>query len=475
MRIVFPYDGYEHLGIGYLGAITRCHGHTVELVPVQIGDYIRGYRRFSDRTLGQSVDAVKSARPDVVAFSLNSFQADPFIRLARALRAQGMRTIAGGPHATAEPETTINSGAFDGLIVREAEAVLDDAVKYVVHRRGPQPMWLSTADRPALIPPPLSDLDALPFPAKELFYEHAPYEAKDYKIIASRGCPFHCVFCAHAPVPGQPPYRKRGIDNIIGELIQARARFHPSTVYFLDDVFTVDRDWLLALMDAYRKRVGMPFHAISHPAHFTPEIADALYHAGCFKIRLGVQSLTPHVKRELGRMEDNTQVAESIAAARRAGMRVETDHMVNIPMETLEEARKEILFYNSHRPDAIKVYWLTPLPGTSWFSLLQKERRLSARMIEEIRQGRGFGTHSYLFHARKEYSDSRWLGIHFLLTFLPFLPRFLVRFLVLIHFDRAIRIPSFLVVVGLSRLLTVMRGGDMVGEGHLRRLWHGGA
>jgi anaerobic magnesium-protoporphyrin IX monomethyl ester cyclase len=472
MKIVFPYDGYEHLGVGYLAAVAMRHGHAIDLVPLNTGDFIRGHGRLSERGLRHSVSRVLAANPDVAAFSLNSFAADDSCRVASALRRQGVKTIAGGPHATAEPVITMQSGAFDGLVTGEAESVFVEALDYVVHEGEAPPGWLHTADQPVACSPPAADLDALPVPAKELFYRHTPFEADDYKILTSRGCPFKCIFCAHATPAGELPFRRRDIGGILGELSWAKRRFHPSTIYFLDDIFTLQREWLREFLREYRGAVDMPFHAISHPRYFTGDVAEMLRNAGCVKIRLGVQSLTPRIKHLLGRPEANEHIAQALSAAKRYGISVEVDHMVNLPGETVEEAREGVLFYNQHRPDAIKVYWLVPLPGTPWFSMAQRRGYLPAASADDIRRGRGFGKHSYLFYGRKRYSDRQWLGIHFLLNYLPFLPPQLVTFLVMVRADRFLRIPSFFVIVGISRLIGIIKGKDRVGETHLRRLQH---
>ena len=472
MHIAFAYDGYEHLGLGYLASVAMARGHSVTLVPVDFGDYIRGHIMAGTKSIEKAVAQVMRIQPDVAAFSLNSFTAFDYCRVASELRKKGIKTLAGGPHATAEPVLSIQTNAFDGLIRNEAEEVFVEAVEFIANGSGSTPEWLYTEDHLNGGLSRFSEIDRLPFPAKPLFYEKAPFEAKDYKIITSRGCPFHCSFCAHVPIPGKPAIRRRSIENVIKELLWAKKQYQPSTIYFLDDIFTLDPEWLRTFLGEYKEKITIPFHAISHPQFLNDEIAVMLRAAHCFKIRLGVQSLTPQLKTLLGRHEENSQAAHAIAAARRCEIDVEVDHMVNVPEETTEDARKGILFYNQNRPDAIKVYWLTPLPGTPWFERAKKNGYLSEKTAADIRQGKGFGKHSYLFYGEQEYYERRWLGIHFMLAFLPFLPSFLVTFLVFIQADRFLRIPSFLLLVGLPRFLLAMKKGDRVGRGHLERLWY---
>ena len=244
MKIAIAYDGYEHLGLGYLAAMAQQQGHHVELIPLDLGDYIRGRKPLTDRRVRRAAARVATARPDVAAFSLNSFSAADYSEVARALRPLGIRTLAGGPHATAEPRLTIGSGAFDGVVSHEAESVFVEAAEHLVAGRGSCPAWLYTQEHLDASPPPLPDVDHVPIPQKELFYRHAPFEAKDYKIITSRGCPFRCIFCGHSQNDSERRVRRRSVDRVVEELRLAKQRFHPSSIYFLDDVFTLHSEWL---------------------------------------------------------------------------------------------------------------------------------------------------------------------------------------------------------------------------------------
>ena len=73
---------------------------------------------------------------------------------------------------------------------------------------------------------------------------------------------------------------------------------------------------------------------------------------------------------------------------------------------------------------------------------------------------------------KKSTDSSKWLGIHVLLVYLPYLPKSLISFLVLIKADYFLRIPSFFFIVGISRLLNILFKRDNVGKTHLRRLFY---
>jgi hypothetical protein len=237
----------------------------------------------------------------------------------------------------------------------------------------------------------------------------------------------------------------------------------------VDDIFTLSTDWLREFLPLYRQHVGLPFHCVTHPSCLDDEIAGMLGTAGCFALRIGVQTLTPRARAALGRRETTDQVAQAIDAAKRVGMRVEVDHMVGVPEETPREAADAATFYLAHRPDAVKVYWLTPLPGSAWLEAAVRSGELNADRAAALRRGEGFPPHSYLFSP--DQNGSRWLGIHFLLAFLPILPSWWTRLLLRTRLYIVARIPSFALLVGGSRLWPVLRGWDEVGKGHAVRFF----
>jgi radical SAM superfamily enzyme YgiQ (UPF0313 family) len=470
MKIVFPYDGYESLGIGYLASMALQHGYEVDLHPLKFGDYIRGYSLQTIKSIEKEKNAILKLKPDIAAFSLNSFMAGSLIELARAIKESGIKTIAGGPHCTAEPVLTVATNAFNGVIAGEADNVFIEAVEGIYRDNHNLP-WLFTPVNKTADYVFADNIDRLPFPAKKLFYKINSFEAIDYKIITSRGCPYNCIFCSHSNPAIKSTYRRRSIDNIIEELVLAKQEYNIRSVYFLDDVFTINEEWIKNFMKVYRQKINLPFHAISHPNNINEEIINYLKDGGCTTIRLGVQTTTERIKRSLGRTEDNQKVIDAINHFKKKHIKVEIDHIVNLPGESLEDARENIKFYNNTRPTSIKIYWLMPLPGTLWFNQSVEQNLITNEQAVNLKNGKAFGNHSYLFY-NKSLHRREWLGIHFLLSYLPVLPKALVSLLIKIKADKLLRIPSFMLIVGIPRFLNMFGNWDMVGKEHIKRLMY---
>ncbi|MBZ0264530.1 B12-binding domain-containing radical SAM protein [bacterium] len=463
MNVVFPYDGYEHLGISILAALAENSGHSVALAEIDIGNYIKGYRPLTLQQKSEAVEKVLTLKPDIVCFSLVSPTFQSMAMIARALKERGITTIAGGAHATALPRIALQDGRFDAVVCGEADSVFCEALERTV-RNDITPDWLYGNNNPATTSPPLSNINDLPIPAKHLFYLDHPEMARDYLISTSRGCPFTCAFCAGARNNGSR-VRQRSVDHVIKELEWAVRNYPVESVYFVDDVFTLSKPWLRKFLLDYSRWIDLPFHCITHPELMDGETAIILQKAGCFSIRLGVQTINPESRKMLNRLESNLTASEAIRAAKESGIRVEVDHIINIPNEHPEEIDETADFYLKNKPDAIKVYWFTPLPGSEWMRIASEKNLLTSEKIEEYSHGIGFGEHSYLFPSDKK--SQQWLGVQFILAFLPHLPEWLIRYLVDKKIHRVLRIPSFTILVGLSRLINIIQGWDKVGFSHL--------
>ena len=101
---------------------------------------------------------------------------------------------------------------------------------------------------------------------------------------ASRGCPYHCTFCAKDNF--RDDYRRRPLPTILAELdglIAAGVGY----VYFIDEIFLPWRQ----LLEALAQR-PVEFGVQTRIDLWSREMLDLLGAAGCVSIEAGVESLT---------------------------------------------------------------------------------------------------------------------------------------------------------------------------------------
>jgi anaerobic magnesium-protoporphyrin IX monomethyl ester cyclase len=108
---------------------------------------------------------------------------------------------------------------------------------------------------------------------------------------ASRGCPYHCTFCAKENF--RNGYRKRPLNVILDELDALIAQ-GAEYVYFIDEIFLPNRELLEAI--ALRQ---VKFGVQTRIDLWSRDMLELLGRAGCVSIEAGVESITEEGRAEL--------------------------------------------------------------------------------------------------------------------------------------------------------------------------------
>jgi B12-binding domain/radical SAM domain protein of rhizo-twelve system len=243
--------------------------------------------------------------------------------VVRALRDVSERVVAVGPHASATPAAALRKLGVDAAILGECEDVLPALAARPFERWGDVPSvvrlhgdrLVGDARRHA------TDLAALPplawEPAELTGHRHhhhrfdVPPDGPGAEIEASRGCPYHCTFCAKDEFRDR--FRKRPLDVVLAELdalVAAGARY----AYFIDEIFVPDRP----LLDALAQR-GVPFGVQMRVDQWSKDDLDRLGAAGCVSIEAGVESVTAAGRSLLAKRckRSTAELAELLLHAKR--------------------------------------------------------------------------------------------------------------------------------------------------------------
>ena len=110
-------------------------------------------------------------------------------------------------------------------------------------------------------------------------------------ILGSRGCPFHCEYCAsHALFPDFV----QGRPNAVMESIQSEFDRGVRDFAFYDDALLLRPDeWLWPVLDGIAERgLDLRLHTPNamHVRHLTPEVCGRLKRAGLTTVRLGLET-----------------------------------------------------------------------------------------------------------------------------------------------------------------------------------------
>ena len=356
------------LGLAYMAAVLQQQGFDVSILDANA----------LGLTDAGTVEAMVNHQPQVVGFTAVTPTVDQCGRLAARLRqrAPSCLIVLGGIHASALPEETLRRAPALDLIVRgeadtrfaqilhalRAGGDLHDQAGVTFRDHSGEPV--STAPSTDL-----EDLDALPFPARDLLPMER-YVSPDghgfSTILGARGCPGRCLYCSVNQLFGAR-LRNRAPELVAREMSETLHQFGTRTFGFLDDTFTTNRRWVLELCQAMVD-AGLPgrvrWFCLTRVDRVDPELLAVMKAAGCFKVELGIESGDQQVLDSLGKGTNTRQVLDAFGWAREAGMETMAFVMLFSPEETPRSLRNTMDLVFQADPDLLQASFCTPYPGT---------------------------------------------------------------------------------------------------------------
>ena len=204
------------LGNLVLGAILKQAGHEVRVFKENI---VAAYSERRDR-LHPFVESADAVGMTAITHTVNRAY-----RIADAIKRKcpGKKIVMGGSHPSALPEEALCH--VDQVVVGEAEDVVRDVFEGRVSDRVVRG---NHVDLDRVPPVDLTLMEGYRMRNTGRFLPVAP-------IMASRGCPFDCVFCSVSRMFGRE-YRIRDADLVLEEL-RMRYREGYRWAFFYDDNF----------------------------------------------------------------------------------------------------------------------------------------------------------------------------------------------------------------------------------------------
>jgi len=230
--------------------------------------------------------------------------------------------MAGGHHANMFRERWLDLGV-DLIVKGEAELIFTRLVEEIAGKREFDRIpgvifkqdneYVETEDSPQI-----ETLDESPIPDWDLInYENFPYRY-DKKggyvgsLECSRGCKFHCKFCAVPPF-WKGTQRYKSIGRVVEEVKQLTSR-NIRMINILDDGFGNDVDYTEELADAFR-RLQEDFFWLSFLRVDTvmrrPDLIDRLAEAGMRTTLVGFESVKNEVLK--GCMDKGMRVSATLS------------------------------------------------------------------------------------------------------------------------------------------------------------------
>jgi len=327
--------------------------------------------------------------PDIVAFSCSSGGHKWSLEMAERLKETlKIMTVFGGPYTTYYPEA-IHHPAVDIICRGEGEETMLELARRLerdedygdiknlwVKRNG----QILKNEMRAQIP----DLDSLPMPDRGLYYKYKYLRTSPNKhFITGRGCPYQCSFCnnkAYRDLYKETGnrIRRHSVERVLQEIQYVRDHYGLDSVRFDDEVFTLDKSWVLDFLEQYRKEIRLPFTCLVRADTMNEQIAEKLAAAGCHTAYFGIESGSEKLRNEMLKKNiSDEQLFETARLLRKHRIRTGAFNMVGIPGETVEDAMKTIKLNKRLRIDSPWCSILQPYPKTEVSEIARREGLLS--------------------------------------------------------------------------------------------------
>jgi radical SAM superfamily enzyme YgiQ (UPF0313 family) len=375
------------LGLVYVGtALREAFGDRVD---VRIESYDHRADSLDDVRL-----LLAEYRPDVLGLRSLTMGRLPLHQIAEIAKSEFeiSLVVAGGPHASDDPEDILRNEAFDCAVIGEGERTAAELVGRFLEGRAFQgtPGLAVRANGSFLMGPPrplIEDLDELPLPDYRLvdflginrghvdfsFRRNVPHA----NLFTSRGCPYRCLYCHQ--VFGKR-MRSHSAKRIMDEIRLLHDGYGIKHFQIIDDIFNLDRARAMKFFDlVVRANLDLVF---SFPNglrgdRVDAEMIDAMWDAGVRYISFAVETGSPRLQKLIQKNMKLERIRQAIACSTAKGIVAKGFFMIGFPSETEEEALMTVEF--AKESDLVQAMFFTVVyfPGTPLFRLAQTECDMS--------------------------------------------------------------------------------------------------
>lgn len=369
------------LGLLSIATYLNQRGYTVKIIDavVQKVNYQKEISAFKPDIVGVSVISNKSVA-DAVAVS-------------KAVRAQKIPVVWGGPLASAIPEIILQSGFVDYVIIGEGEITWDMLLE-ALEKHSP----LETVDGLAffrqgktIINPDRAFADLAEFPVLDWslvnpadYFQQMFSANRVLYLYSAKGCPAHCTFCFNKGF-NRCVYRVRPFEHCLEEMAYLTTCCSMDGVHFADELWCAGKVQLAEKCEKLAGRFpGLVWGCNARIGLLEKDDFEVMARAGCRWIFFGVESGSQEIHRQIEKGIELDRVGPDIRNCANAGIVPVVSLILGFPDETPGQVRQTADLAQALPEALFDVNFYFPLPGTELCDRLIS--RGSYRLPETLRE-----------------------------------------------------------------------------------------
>jgi radical SAM superfamily enzyme YgiQ (UPF0313 family) len=326
-------------------------------------------RHWQKRLVDMNVRRLKDSDldwADLVFFSGMLVQGPSMKAQIARCKARGLRTIVGGPIASAKDCSIAQA---DHVVEGESEEIIPELAAELT----------AGAARAHYLKPQLPDVTRVPRPDLQLA------DLGRYSSMAvqySRGCPFTCEFCDIIEIYGRRP-RTKTPEQLCAELDQLYDKGWRGPVFMVDDNFIGNKKNVKVLLPQLIKWMRdhkFPFSLYTEASvnlAEDEELLRLLREAHFTRVFLGIETPVAESLRETTKFQNlRKDLRESVKLIQSYGIEVMAGFIVGFDNDPPNVFERQIQFIREAAIPLSMVGLLTALPNTQLWRRLRNEGRL---------------------------------------------------------------------------------------------------
>ncbi|MBF0359019.1 MAG: radical SAM protein [Magnetococcales bacterium] len=294
--------------------------------------------------------------------------------------------------------------SIDALCYGEGEKPLlalvqaEDKHQYLKESRS----WITVEkkDSEGFVHDLIEDLDEIPFydydicdmekyslnPSITTFYaqdEEAP-KTVNFQVMTSRGCPYHCTFCASHTVHGRN-MRYFSVERIREDFQTLRNKYGAKQFIFQDDHLMGDIDRVYEIIEIIKnlKDVRPVFQNGLAMYALTREMLEKLVECGVEQLTLPVESGNSRVLKQLMKKPLKLDIIRRVTDdCRDLGIYTNLNLLIGMPGETKDDIQESIDFLKTLNSNWFVVMFATPLVGSEMLEVCIENGYLTENFVD---------------------------------------------------------------------------------------------
>jgi radical SAM superfamily enzyme YgiQ (UPF0313 family) len=409
------------LGLAYVTAALRAAGHECSVLdaigaaPTHVMPQGASLRLgLSDEQIVARIDPAAQAIAVTCMFSFSWPMLRELIKTIHA-RFPDKPIVCGGEHFSALPELCMSTAPIDFVVMGEGEEIATElfarlgagvpfdpgAIRGICWRRDGTIVRNPRAERTKTV-------DLIPWPAWDLFDLQA-YNDNDLvnglrmgttvPILATRGCPYQCTYCA-SPSMWTTRWYTREPSDVVDEIETYHRRYGATNFPFQDLTMIVKKDWIVSFCHELLRRdldVSWQLPTGTRCEVIDEEVAGLLARAGCRWLSYAPESGSERTRELIKKKMKTESLMRAVDASVGAGLHLSTFIVIGFPHDTpddLRETARTLRRLARKGVEDVSVHFFYPIPATELFRHVEATGRV--RPDDTVLMAPLFGLRGYL-------------------------------------------------------------------------------